>query len=1329
MQMKLLSRFGWSFIMAAMCAGAFARADVATNVWLSPAGGTWWYDVDENGVLTNWAGAVTRTNFPGNAIAKFRLADGAVVGLNAYQESDTGRWHTSDMTGFDVAPAEGETAEDPSWRFWISRSGSLLGGAAAPGISPFNVVGGTLAVDGEVANGNGFSAAPYHVVRKTGDGALCLKTFVFANDIRTVLDVSEGEVRPTSDAALAYADVRVTGDGRLELDPSAPAAHLGSLTVENGTTVDLNGQELLLGGSGATALSSAVVGTGRVTAVVSDLVVTNPASGVEYGAAAGRLRLDTSDGLALPFVRYGFETSLTADDSGQGRDLVQFGSSEAVTRVWDETRQSHVARFSGAAGGLSVSVPGSGLLSGDSDYTVSLWAKVAQIPAASSCPTLFTLGDGTGTTGGCVQGRFTDASCTGLLFGHWCQVGDFQDLPAPDAPAEWHHYVFQRLGGRCTIWVDGEAFVERNVALRLNLSDSSIFTLGAFPPSRYQTFPRFFNGDIDDVRVYPYAVGPLGVRRLAAGEEPFAQAGGMASSSDAPALPSDARLRTALNGEVWLGGGAVVSNVSGRAQRGGIVLPRGGDLSMTGPGRYDAGVSGADAFVKTGSGALTLGGNLSYTGPTRVEEGVLALASAATEPSVFALYGFDDSLAADAGPDALEMQNASGVERVWNEERRSYVARFSGASSQRLCREGACVALTGDSDYTISVWAKPDADCPAAGTFVSIGQEGNFQEIVFRYDDVSSGTLVISHWGGDYDYIGIPASENPQGAWHHYAVTRRGGVFSVYCDGRQVWTADAPAKVVRGAAGLSLPAVKKVFIGAQFNNWTRMFKGELDDVRIYSEALDAESVARLHRGLEPRAVPRGVEPAAASRAPEPVSRWSFEDAADIGRDTMGRHPLAKTGNGSFALVDSPLGGKAVRFPNTTPSNTGNESDFAYLHTDDGAIFPEGTNKAFSVSMWIQTSAGDQKSDGQHPYFLYFGSPSQIGYMFGFWYDNHSAWSTRDVMVSGRNDSGGNVLAMDVCGGLSVRGLHDADAALRWHHYVKVYEPNVGFRNYVDGQYQSEMSAKGRISFLDLAGMNLYLGARPDKTGVIFRGAIDEVRYYDRALTGSDVRAILREDLARGLAALPEGTAVEVAAGATLEVNGTDETVSALTGGGEVAVESGRVSVTGASAFDGTLRGDGTVRLPAGAALTLAQSPAEFTGVFEMAGGRLELPDGAALPALFRVCAVDGAAAAYPGDVEIPDGASAVLSADGRGPLVTAAGGVAVAGGGTVVLPDARASGTWTIARGAAVEATEEALAAWRVADLPASSRAVFQVLANGDFVCRIFTPATCVIIR
>lgn len=1314
----------WRLFGMALCAVGTACADVVTNVWQTPSGGEW-SATNAVGKLANWEGGVTYADLPINAIARFRLADKAQVYVVGYEYAKD-KWFGPYFGGFDVASTD-EAPADASWTFKFAGNTrpDLVVADAGFGYTPFHVANGTLSFDSNIDSANlgfsGFHTKPYWTVRKTGEGALRLGAFVYQQDMRTVLEVAAGDVRPAANAALAFTDVQVVESGRLTLDAAAPAAHVGSLTVTNGKPVALNGAELVLGGLGAAALDAAVTGSGRVTATVDDLVVTNPVAEIEYGAVAGRLRLDTTDGLALPFARYGFEESLTKDDSGQGRTLVPFGAE--VSRVWDEERNSHVAHFTGEAGGLTVSVPDGGRLVGDADYTVSLWAKVAKVPADNATPTLFTLGESTGDRQ-LVQGRFTDDTCSSMVFGHWCGEGDFTNVWASSSPTAWHHYVFQRLGGRCTVWVDGVVTFEKETTLVLALSEKSVFTLGSYPEKALKSFSRSFHGDIDDVRVYSSAVGAAGVRRLYAGLEPFAQAGRPAASDTAPELPDGLRLRTALNGEILLGDGAVVSNVLGDAQRGGLVLPKGGTLTMTGPGRYDAGVAGATDFKKDGAGTLTVGGNLSHTGATKVAAGTLRLASWATTPALHAAYDFEESLTHDAGPDAIDFDHVAEVARVWDEDRKSFVAEFPGTQSQRLCINSyARASLYGDSDYTISVWVKPAEGCSNEGTFLSLGAAQDFQQIVFRYG--GSGNLVLSHWGRLYDYTGISADSDSPGTWHHYVATRCGNVFTVYRDGEQIWMTEKPQEG-NDSPGLSLPAQRTLYLGLQFNNHARCFKGRIDDVRIYATALDAAAVARLHQGEEPIAVPRGGDPAAVAAAPAPVSRWSFEDADDLGRDTMNNHPLTKVGKGTFTLVDSPLGGKALRFPAAVGT------DNAWLQTTGGTFRSAGTNRPFSVSMWVQTSSGDQEASEQRPYFLYLGKPKEIGYMFGFWHDrNDFAWSLRDVLVKKRYENKAET-SLDVCSRLAVRGLHESDAALRWHHYAKVYDPQLGFLSYVDGQFQPGMSRlNSSIACREMANEDLYLGIRPDKPNLSFRGAIDEVRFYDCVLSGADVRAIMREDQTRGLAALPPGTAVDVASDATLDVNGTDETVAALTGAGTVALTSGRLAVTGETTFEGVLSGAGTVRLPIGGALTLARTPTAFTGYFEMAGGTLDLPGTAApLAATFRVCTLDATAQVlYPGEVELPAGLTISLTADNPGPFVTAQGRLVVAGGGTVVLPDGKTTGTWVIARGTSVEASEEVLASWRVANAPASVRWVFQTTASGDFVCRVFGQGTCVILR
>jgi len=219
-----------------------------------------------------------------------------------------------------------------------------------------------------------------------------VSSFYPAGRPRRTLEVAEGQVIPMTDAALAFTDVRVTEAGTLTLTNFTSQVVIGSLQSETGAAIPLEGNDLQLGATRSDVLSDAVTGTGRVTAVVKNLYVTNIAENITYAARAGRLRLDSLTPAAVPFVKYDFEESLTKDSSGHGRDLVPGG---AVERTFDATRGGYVARFTGtvnSGGELVATVTDTTELTGDSDYTISLWAKTFATPVENGYPTLAAIG-------------------------------------------------------------------------------------------------------------------------------------------------------------------------------------------------------------------------------------------------------------------------------------------------------------------------------------------------------------------------------------------------------------------------------------------------------------------------------------------------------------------------------------------------------------------------------------------------------------------------------------------------------------------------------------------------------------------------------------------------------------------------------------------------------------------------------------------------------------------------------------------------------------------------------------------------------------------------
>lgn len=1279
-------------IFALVCAVASVNADVTTNLWNGSASGGW-SATNSVGEYVNWVGGVLPAS---TNVARFQLDDQQTIAAT----------EATYMGGLVFEPAAlGEGEEAPAsylwWMAWWGNYSIFWASTNSLGYFPLCVRNGTLVLGSNCA----FFPNDYGTVRKEGDGTVRISSFYPASRPRRTLEVAEGRVIPMANSALAFTDVRVTGAGTLTLSNFTSQVVMGSLQSETGAAIPLAGNDLQLGATRSDILTDAISGTGRVTAVVKNLYVTNIAANIAYAARAGRLRLDSTTPAAVPFVKYDFEESLTKDSSGHGRDLVPGG---AVTRQYDETRGGYVARFAGttnSGGELVSTVTGTTELTGDTDYTISLWAKTFSTPVTNGYPTMVTLGSQL-LDHSFVQFRFVNSSCNTLLLGHWNGAGDKSNILGPSDPTQWHHYMAMREGCRLTVWVDGvKVLDERNIVLEMTLPATVQICLGRLPG-----MDRFFCGDIDDVRIYSRALGPTGIAQLLAGGAPVSD-GDLAGAAGEPVVvPANARLRTELNGEIQFAGTQTVARVAGNAARGGIVMSAGGELAMTGPGTYNAGVRGANVFAKTGSGALALGGALAHTGGTEVREGTLILQSEATLPPPFAIYDFEDD---DPGVDATcgghNLTTQSGVTREYDAGRGGWVARFPGTSTQKLEATVTSPHFTDNTDYTLSVWVKPDADCGDRGTFVSLGKESNFQEVVFRYNGISAGTLCLTHWGTTLDFAAVTSPANPQGAWHHYAAVRKGSTYTVYCDGAQTWTTNK-------LGPLSIPLEKQVCIGRQLNKTDRQFKGLIDDVRIYTEAVDAAGVQRLYAGKDPVALARGALPDAGADVPAPVLHYAFEDASSMGKDSAGTNTLSKIGTGTLAFIDSPLGGKALKFD--AYKNT-------YLRS---AGFPEAipsNGQPFTVSFWVQTHQADEYTkvglNNHYPTFVSWGCPtnSTIGYMLSYWHDeNNNTWSAR-CYVRKPGSSG----AIDICAGTTVPGLHDCDASQRWHHFATTYHPSVGVRNFVDGQYVDGFSSSGAFtSDSTRDGGYFYLGAKPTATGVLFRGALDEVKVFDQALSVHQIRATMRAD-AGGARVLPVGGAVTVAEGATLEVNGTDEEAGHISGSGTLGLVSGRLTVAGTNTFAGTLAGDGTLKLPEGAELTLGANPTGFTGYFEMAGGALALPEGVTrVNATFRATTINGSAqVSYPGDVEIPDGTALTLTTANRGPLVTVNGMVTILGGGTITLSDPKAVGSWEIARGAsAVDAGPGDLnGRWSVANVWGTHKVRFEV-SSDTFKCRVY---------
>ncbi|MBP6898437.1 MAG: LamG domain-containing protein [Burkholderiaceae bacterium] len=144
-----------------------------------------------------------------------------------------------------------------------------------------------------------------------------------------------------------------------------------------------------------------------------------------------------------------------------------------------------------------------------------------------------------------------------------------------------------------------------------------------------------------------------------------------------------------------------------------------------------------------------------------------------------------------------------------------------------------------ESWWTVSLWARQtqavvDQAAVLVGQGVSAGYLPEFSLHLSRdaQDQARIWGINQSGWGG-----GASAAVAPADGWHHYAVLMAENRVALYVDGQFA---------ASGGAGFdySTPYFHGAMrFGRQVANNGGQFNGDLDDVRIYAGALDAETIA------------------------------------------------------------------------------------------------------------------------------------------------------------------------------------------------------------------------------------------------------------------------------------------------------------------------------------------------------------------------------------------------------------------------------------------------------------------------------------------------------
>jgi hypothetical protein len=370
------------------------------------------------------------------------------------------------------------------------------------------------------------------------------------------------------------------------------------------------------------------------------------------------------------------------------------------------------------------------------------------------------------------------------------------------------------------------------------------------------------------------------------------------------------------------------------------------------------------------------------------------------------------------------------------------------------------------SDLTVEFWARPDILLTnGAGTvpFVMKLNEGDSMSGVVRGYDFfyQQGKL----------YFGLPISSGlrnnvfiatnlPAGTWHHVAGAYSSLGQALYLDGQLV------------ASGANFGAIAyspaPIEIGRVVNLSPFYFKGAIDELAIYSRALSSNEIAAIHAaGSAGKCKPACTPPPSGL-----VSWWRGE--GDVS-DSAGQNPGLLRNGATFAQGKV---GQAFSLDGV--------DDYVEIPGTSNLFYPR--TGSFAIAAWINTTHTTSTGYGQ----VIFGR-------YPFPADIELLLMDRGSLEGFISDSGGSWQLLDGSTVLSDGG---------WHLVMLVRDMAASrMAIYVDGRLETSgpLSLGGGGDVVGDVSAPAFVGAL--NPHAFFKGLIDDVQVYNRALSTNEISAI------------------------------------------------------------------------------------------------------------------------------------------------------------------------------------------------------------------------------
>ncbi len=409
---------------------------------------------------------------------------------------------------------------------------------------------------------------------------------------------------------------------------------------------------------------------------------------------------------------------------------------------------------------------------------------------------------------------------------------------------------------------------------------------------------------------------------------------------------------------------------------------------------------------------------------------------------------------------------------------------FDGTNDGVSIPDNSNLSFTNKS-FTIGAWIKTSQNYASnQGVIVSKGDTSNWEyELKVQTTNVAIFQLWPSIGSGADNVVGTTAVND--GIWHYIVGTADGTNARLYVDGKLETTTAITATLIDGTSSFEI---------GRRNTGTLLFNGSIDDVRVYSYARSAGQIVEDMNG---------GHPLGGSPVGSPVGYWKLDEGAD-NMCSGGTNDACNSGSAGSTLDGAQSG---MASPATSTSGWTQSGKFGK------ALVFDDSNDYIS----LPSSASLAPENGTISLWANFNDLTTTGYLFS---ENTDEWAIyfNGTQLRGYYDSTGTLTYTPTF------------SAAQWVYIAFVFNKGGTCAFYINGVQVTSGTCSSTAPTQGTAA----IGAISTGGSNFFGGKIDEVKFYNAALTASQILVDMNRGQAQVLGALSDNSSSTFTSASSLQ---------------------------------------------------------------------------------------------------------------------------------------------------------------------------------------------------